>query len=38
MARNLSTNQRPAFDRKSTECDGMLIMSMGPLGELIVLI
>ena len=34
MAGNLSTNQRPAFGRKSLERDGTLIMSEGPLGEL----
>ena len=33
MAGNLSTNQRPAFGGKSLECDGMLIMSEGHLGE-----
>ena len=36
MAGNLSTNQRPAFGRKSLECDGTLITSEGPLGELTV--
>ena len=36
MAGNLSTNQRPAFSRKSLEHDGMLIMSEGHLDELTV--
>ena len=36
MAGNLSTNQRPAFGRKSLECDGTLIRSEGHLGELTV--
>ena len=38
MTRNLSTNQGPAFGRKSLEHDGTLITSEGPLGELTVLI
>ena len=33
MARNESTNQLPAFSRKSPEPDGMLIRSEGHLGE-----
>ena len=38
MTRNLSTNQRPAFGKKSLEHDGMLIMSGDPFGELLVFI
>ena len=33
MAGNLLTNQRPAFDGKSLERDGTLIMSEGHLDE-----
>ncbi len=33
MARNLSINQRSALDRKSLECDSMLIRSAGHLDK-----